>query len=350
MCNQVLINCKWKTHPHVTGVQRYAQELIDALSDTELSFSCAAPDPCAAWRSTVWEQLSLSRRAAGFQTLFCPANSAPIHLATSVQLVLTLHCLRYSFHPENYSRSFVRWYRFMVPRLIERAETVLAVSNTTAKEIIEVYPHARGKIEVIYPGVSGAFGSEGASGDPAIGGEPYWVFIGNAAPAKNLRVVLDALDISAFPHRIVLLGVNNDQLSAIKGANLTDRQQGRVLPLGHINDINRVAAILRGAMGLLAPSRYESFDLPTVEAMASACPVIASDTAVHREIGCDVPVFVKMDDPAQWSKEMDRLSADSLFRRHLGKLGVERASHFCWKDAAARVARILEQPEATNNP
>ncbi len=345
---RTLINSKWKTHDRITGVQRYARELTKALADAGLEFDQACPNPGPTWKSILWEQRTLSQYARAYQTLFCPANMAPFALHTDVRLVVTIHCLRFFFYPENYRRSFVNWYRFVIPRIITRADSVLTVSQTAADEIGRIYPQAIGKLEVISPGVSNVFNTQGARGDNQVPPESYWVFIGNAAPAKNLRVVLEAIQHAVQPHRTVLLGVNQHQLDAI-GVAYPPRQ---VIPLGHINDTNRVAAILRGATGLLAPSLYESFDLPIIEAMACGCPVIASDIPVHREIGQDVPMYVASDQGDQWGKAMDQLVHNLAMAQFKRAQGLVRARDFCWSKAAMRVMSIINRandPESMNS-
>jgi len=275
--------------------------------------------------------------AGSYDTLFCPANMAPLMLPRRVRLVLTVHCLRFSFHPENYSQAFVRWYRFMIPRLIRRADTILTVSNAASAEIQRVYPQAKGKIQVVYPGVSSAFGIEGVRGDAEIGAGRYWVFVGNSAPAKNLVTVLRAISLSDRAHRVVLLGVDQRGLDALS----VEYPRERVIAMGHINEVGRVAAIFRGASGLLAPSVYESFDLPVIEAMACGCPVIASDIEVHREIGGGAQLLVNAQDPSCWQEAMDGLDDDEEEATRLRNEGLDRAADFRWEIAAEQVGKIL---------
>ena len=334
----VLLNGKWRTHDRITGVQRYACDLSEALRELGVEFDEACPDSGKRWRTMLWEQRTLPTLARGYRTLICPANVAPWRVQSSVRLMLTVHCLRFYFHPENYARSFVRWYRFMMPKAIARADRILAVSQTTAREIEAVYPQAKGKISVVYPGVSSVFTNEGVAGDEAIPHGAYWVFVGNAGATKNLKTLLEAFDRVDQPERLVLLGVDASGLASIG----TRYDPDRVIALGHLHDTNRVAAIYRGAMGLLAPSRYESFDLPTAEAMACGCPVIASDTAVHREILRDAAMFVAADDVDGWNGAMGRVRSESGCAAQMRDAGFDRVNAFSWTEAALRVQALIE--------
>ncbi len=343
----LLVNSKWKTHAHTTGVQRYAHDLSEALADAGLGFDQAMPEPGPIWKSTLWEQRTLPKLARQYQVLLCPANMAPFALHRDVRLVVTIHCLRFFFHPENYPRAFVNWYRFAIPRIIARADSILAVSQAAADEIGHVYPQAIGKLKVVYPGVSRMFNPQGARGDSEIPPGSYWVFMGNAAPAKNLRVALEALQHAGHAHRLVLLGVTQDQLDALSVVYPSER----VIPMGHVNDAARIAAILRGAIGLVAPSLYESFGLPIIEAMACGCPVIASDIPAHREIGREAPMYIAPDQCSQWGAAMNQLTHDPAIIKTKRAQGLGRAADFCWRRAAMQVMGIItsvNEPESMN--
>lgn len=339
---RVLFNCKWKCHGRLTGVQRYASELVRSMDDACFESDKAQPrDGSAAWRTIFWEQCTLPKIAEDYDALMCPANMAPARLSREVGLVLVVHCLRFHSHPENYSRAFGAWYRYMIPRLIDRADRVVTVSHTSAAQIVDVYPNAQGKVEVVSPGVSCEFQPliESVQSEQRVCEQPYWVYVGNASPAKNLCVVLDALRTLDASHKLVMLGVSHDQYERIGG----DQPDPRVIPLGHINDTARVASILRNAQGLLAPSRYESFDLPIIEAMASGCPVIASDIPVHREIGGDAAMYVSHTDSRMWADAMDELTKNPEQLLRMRQLGLSNAQRFSWEQAANQMIQIINQ-------
>lgn len=342
MATKVLINEKWRSHPNVTGVQRYASQLIDSMNISGLEYDSAQPNSASRFNQTIWEQCTLPVLAKNYDTLFCPANMAPLVMPNGVRLVLTLHCLRFYFYPENYTPSFIAWYRLMMPHLIDRADTILTVSHTAAAEIQDIYPASIGKVQVVYPGVSSDFHASTITKNTINDPDPYWVFVGNASIAKNMRVLIESLHHTTKSHRLKLLGVSEVQLERFYKTHPHLRLRvDQILPLGHINDIDHVASIIRGSIGLIAPSLYESFDLPVVEAMACGVPVLASDTPVHREIGADVPVFVPQSDAKAWGSAMDSLSSNQSRAQYLAQKGIVHATRFNWDNAAKSVIQIL---------
>ncbi len=324
----------------MTGVQRYSYDLVDALSRSGLEFQCGEPKRVGAGSSTLWEQLYLPRVAKDYDTLFCPANMGPLLLDSRVRLVVTLHCLRFRFHPENYSTLFVQWYRLMIPRILERADAVLTVSQATESEINRVYPQSLGKTHVVYPGVSSVFTSSVTRGDPQCPASPYFVYVGNNQPAKNVRAAIEAIGQLKGDAHLVLLGVSPDEFNSMN----TNTTFDRIHALGHIQSAERVASIYRNAIALLSPSVYESFDLPTIEAMASGCPVIASDIPVHHEICGDAAWYVPSDRPDLWANSMKKIIDKPALANELKAKGRARAEIYSWSTAAQQVTSILKGP------
>lgn len=344
MAGRIIINSKWRGEPRTTGVQRYAGDLVRALTDIGVDHDERSPGDGSRWARLIWEQRDLPRACAPGDTLLCPANMGPVRLAEPVRLVYTLHCLRFMRFPDSYSRPFRAWYRYAVPRLLERADAVLTVSDTVATEIADAFPDSAHKLTVAPPAASAAF-SPGENQLPDRHSEqdaPVWVFLGNATEAKNARTVIAALARAHRPHTLRLFGAGEADRSALGLAASDDH----VELMGHVNDPEAIARALRTATGLVAPSRYESFGLPVLEAMACGTPVIASDIPAHREVARDAAAYADPDDPAAWAHAMDRLASDPDERRDRARLGLERAEAFDWARTAEIVRGVLSAEPA----
>lgn len=325
MNRRILINAKWRTSASVTGVQRYAEGLSRAIEASELDATWAEPPQPGRFRTTIWEQRTLPKLARDADVLLCPANMAPPRTPEGTKLVVVIHCLRYRVHPTSYPSAFVRWYERMIPRIIERADRVLTVSHAELNEITTIYPQAHGKLGVLPPGLDPHF-RPGLDRDPSAPEGAYLIALSNGSPAKNLATVLNALAIDPSLPPLVVAGITENEADAMCPHPIRDR----VIPLGHINDPARVAALVANASALLSPSRYESFGYPCLEAMGCATPVIASDLPAHQELCQDAAILINPDDPHAWADTIRSLCDAPEHQVRLARAGLERARSFTW--------------------
>jgi alpha-1,3-rhamnosyl/mannosyltransferase len=124
-------------------------------------------------------------------------------------------------------------------------------------------------------------------------------------------------------------------------AELIDRLglRGRIMRTGRIPR-DDLLAILRGAVALTFPSRYEGFGLPVLEAMSLGTPVVAADTTALPEVVGDGGRLISPDDPEAWSDAMLELLADEPARAALAEAGRSRAAEFSWKATALQTIQV----------
>jgi glycosyltransferase involved in cell wall biosynthesis len=336
---RLLINAKWRTQSQVTGVQRYAQGLTDALDVEGIEYGTAQPTRSGRLAGLVWEQRALPRIARQADVLLCPANMAPTNLDSKVRLLTVIHCLRFKFHPQSYSKSFVRWYGHMIPKIIQRSNTVFTVSRHQVTEIESEYPHAIGKVHVLSPGLDSVFNPHHVR-DIEAPHDPYLLFLGSGAPAKNLRSLIKAYAIEPSLPPLVLVGLTQQQADLICPMPL----RSRIHALGHINEPSRIASLLANAQALVSPSLYESFGLPCLEAMGCGTPVVASDIPAHREVCSDSAVYVPPSEPLAWAQTLKALLDDQSRLDTLSKHGQKRSAHWSWSRSVESLRQVLDEP------
>lgn len=333
---RLLVNSRWKHSRKFSGVQRYAAGLERAIRASDINAHFAQPPNRGRASGILWEQRVLPRRCKGYDALLCPANMAPLHLDPNTCLLVTVHCLRFHFHPEGYSPGFVRWYKRMMPRVIERADTIFTVSQAQKIEIETVFPDARDKIELMPPGVDEVF-HPNQPRDPHIPDGAYLIALTTPAPPKNLAVLLRSYQESNDLPPLILVGVDDRQADLLCPASI----RHRVLAMGQIDEPERIASLVAHASALLAPSRYESFGLPCLESMACGVPVIASDIPAHREVCRDAAVYADPADPDAWGLQIRTLLADPASRERLSVRGINRSKSFRWSSSVQTLRRVL---------
>jgi glycosyltransferase involved in cell wall biosynthesis len=172
------------------GTARYLKALLrelqrrDDVDVTTLSFGRDTRLSTLA-RDAVWYPFALGRRRNA-ELLHCPTYRGPVRSA--LPLVVTVHDLAVLRHP----RAFNRWSRLygprVVPRVLAAARRVIAVSEFTKRELIELLQVPEDKIRVVPNGVDGTFTPDG----PAEGGE-YVLAVGTLEPRKNLPRLVEAM-------------------------------------------------------------------------------------------------------------------------------------------------------------
>ena len=261
----------------------------------------------AALRDAAWYPLGLPRAVRDADLLHCPSYRAPFRSATP--LVVTVHDLAFLRHPEVFNRWSRAYGRFAVPRVVRAARLLIAVSEFTRNELVDLLAVDVDRIRVVQNGISAVFGSDG----PAAEGD-YVLAVGTLEPRKNLPRLIEATRALDAELRIV----------GARGWGRVDVDESRVRWLGEIPD-EELAVLYRGALCVAYPSLYEGFGYPVVEAMACGTPVVTSAGGATEEIAGGAAVLVDPLDPDSIRAGIDRAIAH---RDELVPQGLARARAF----------------------
>lgn len=255
--------------------------------------------------------------------------------------VVTIHDLILLRYPtvRNTTRSALTYwakflaYRIVIASAIRRARKILTVSRFTETDILRKYPGAAGRIEVAYEGCEIGPTDGFRGGNPASRGimAPYFLYVGNAYPHKNLEAFVGLA--RQFPDiRFVLVGKEDFFYRRLRD---TASQRGvrNIVFVGFVPDAGLVP-LYRGATGYVFPSLYEGFGLPPLEAMRLGTPVIASSRGSLPEVLGDAALFFDPEKEEELAACVDRLLSDDGLRRELSEKGIARAKRFGWEETA----------------
>ena len=268
-------------------------------------------------RDALWYPIALGRGSERFDVLHCTTFRGPYRSRAPV--VLTVHDLAVLRHPE----AFRRWHRSTARAAlagVSGAAAVIAVSEFTKSEIVELLALPAERIRVVPNGVEPVFTDAG----PAAEGD-YVVAVGTLEPRKNLARVVEAAKLAGCELRVV-------------GA----RSWGRVDVAGwtgRVSDAD-LAALYRGARCAVYVSLYEGFGLPVLEAMASGTPVVTSAGGATEEVAGGAAVLV---DPTDVEAIAAGIAEAEARREELVPRGLARAASFTWERAADAVERLWRE-------
>jgi len=266
------------------------------------------------------------------------------------RLILTIHDVGFARMPAEHPEA-TRAYAGSLPQEISRADKVIAVSDFTKDEVIDVLGVPEQKVTVIHNGVAPAFhviendrvrdvlDKYGIS-------KKYILFVGKIEARKNLSGIIDAFEIfkskSKFEHQLVLVGSlgwrGQEAFDKIASYSLEEQ----VMHLGYVAD-EELPLLMGGADVFLYPSLYEGFGIPPLEAMACGTPVVASKTTSLPEVIGDAGVLVDPHSPDEIADALTEVLSDSGLRNHLIERGLKRAARFTWAKTAEKTLRLYEE-------
>ncbi len=293
------------------------------------------------WLARLWQRLRLPLPAelltGPIDCFYSPDFVLP-PLRRRTRALLTVHDLSFLRYPETFTAPLRRYLETCVPRSVARADHILADSEATRRDLIELLHVAPERVSVLYSGVSPHFTPSAAPDERArlqsryaIGARPYILSVGTVQPRKNYLRLMEACDpLAAGRLDLVIVGKPAWLAEPILEAAA---QRPDVHILGFVEDSD-LPALYRQAQAFAFPSLYEGFGLPPLEAMACGTPVVASAASSVPEVVGDAGLLVEPLDVAGWTAALERALADTALRAALRERGLARAAQFTWHAAA----------------
>lgn len=288
-----------------------------------------------------------------FDVLFAPNFIPPPTRAR--ELVVTVHDLAFRRFPETAPHG-TRWWLGRLDRAIAGAARIIAVSESTRRDLLELYGVPPERVVVIPHGVdrdvfrpASAEELEAVRRRFGIDG-PYLLSLGGIEPRKNLPGLVRAFAALPPGLRPVLVIAGAGVAWNPEGGRLLDEALGevprevrrRIVLVGYVAGGDK-AILIGGAEALVYPSLYEGFGLPVLEAMACGTPVLTSDVSSLPEVAGGAAVLVDPRDLDSIRDGMERLLADDGLRGRLAQAGMARAAGFSWTETARRTAAVLRE-------
>ena len=355
------------------GIGRYVRELVAALarqdSDTRYHLFVAGSSSQRSVQlgsNFVWKPTRLSPRwlARLWHRAHIPVpveifvGGVDLYHATDFVLpptlpctkaLLTVHDLSYVRVPEAASPGLKAYLDRVVPASVARADFVVADSQATKDDLIDLYRVSESKVSVLLSGVDSRFRREKDAKvllttrtRYKIGMSPYIFSVGTVQPRKNYGRLIQALAllrVSGYDIDLVIAGGRGWLEDPIYATINTTGMQDHVHFIGFADEAD-LPALYSAAYCCALPSLYEGFGLPILEAMACGTPVITSNISSLPEVAGDAAITV---DPYNLDAITDAikhlLDDTSLYQAYVQK-GYERAKQFTWDNSARQLREI----------
>lgn len=232
-----------------------------------------------------------------------------------------------------------------------RAKKIITVSDYSKKDIIKTFHCDPDRIAVTYEGVDRNVITTSTTHDAETLRryritEPYFLYVGNAYPHKNLESLLVALQriqkTATLSFRIVMVGREDYFYRRLKEEAQECGIAAFVIFPGFVSDSD-LAVLYRHAVAYLFPSFAEGFGLPALEAMHYGTPVVAARASSLPEILGDAAFYFDPRDISGIIDALHLLLRDPEKRRELIRRGYERKQRFSWEKMAQQTLRIYDE-------
>jgi glycosyltransferase involved in cell wall biosynthesis len=309
---------------HRTGDETYVAQLLRELPAVapDLRLGAITRDPSLVPYGV--EPILLSARSQELRMAVAvprllrhvrPALAHFVHalpLVCSPPAVVTVQDLSWERDPSVFGLADLLTFKVFVRRAVRKAKRVLAISERTKRDLIELYRTPPGKVVVTPLAPDPAF-------RPAGEHDSFLLFVSAIEP-------LAAIDAAnEVGRKLVVVGPPKDE-------ELTAELRRRGADVRGYVAQDELVGLYQHAACLVFPSRYEGFGLPVVEAMACGTPVVAAPEPALQEVAGDAAVFT--------DRLADGIRQVLAERARFSEAGLERAKVFSWRETARVTAEV----------
>jgi glycosyltransferase involved in cell wall biosynthesis len=280
-----------------------------------------------------------------------PSGYIPALLPPNIKTVLTVHDLVWKRFPETMQMVWKRFPKIMrsggsvkapsTPISLRIADRLIADSEFTRSEVLELFPESKRKVDVVY--LASSLKADGPTA-PSPLSTPYFLFVGSYEPRKNLERMLQAYiqyrKLNHSPFDLAIAG--SDQWGSFSLSEFIQKNnlQSCVHLFQHQTD-SELCALYAHAQALVLVSLYEGFGLPLVEAMQWGLPLIASNTSSVVEIAGNAALLVDPLDTDAITQALNQMTGDPATRAKLADNSRIRGQQFSWEEAASKIMNVI---------
>ncbi len=311
----------------------------------------------AAWRSS-WVKKDLQRLKIDLYHGL--SHEIPFGIQkTGIKSVVTIHDLVHERYPDQYSAIDVKIYSKKFRYACEHADSVIAISKQTKKDIIEFYKIPEEKITVCYQSCNPAFGKI-VSGEEKIRvkeqyglPEQFFLSVGSVIERKNLLNTCKAIFLlrNELDIPLVVIGDGGKYKQLVKDYVIQNGLEKKIIFLSEnlaakssqsFRSAIDFPAIYQSAVAMLYPSLFEGFGIPVLEALWSRLPVITSNVSCLPEAGGDGAYYINPVSAEEIAEGMKKIYSDKQFAASIIEKGWQHAQHFTQQRCAAEVMDVYK--------
>lgn len=300
----------------------------------------------------MWSHLIKKNKLNLFHT---PYTIAPYWQLTGIKampILITVHDMIFERYPQYMPYSWLRpYYSLLVKNSLTRADRIVTVSSSTARDLMNFYRLSKDKIVVSPEGVDPVFQTR-INHEKRVQlrnsyqlTNPYILTVGARRPHKNTTRLVTAFAslMRNIPHDLVFIGPPDNRFpDHARHAAKAKRLNGRIKFLDWVRE-DDLPGLYQLADLVVLPSLIEGFGLPALEAMASGVPVAVSDNSSYPEVVGKAGLYFDPHSTEQMVNSIrEGLSSQYLWEQ-LREAGIHEAAKFTWEKTATQVIDLYDK-------
>lgn len=343
---KIIVNCRFLTQK-TTGVQRFAIEICKRLPSTIKGKEIIYVAPkgggenkiganivqLGRFNGQLWEQIDLPRylKKHDNPVLINLVGIAPVFYKNKI---MVLHDLAFKHHPEWFNFYFNKAYNFLIPKSLKHSKFLITVSNYVKEDIIKTYQYQKEQIQVVYNAPAEIFINKNIKKEKII------LTVSSIEPRKNLKRVIEAFTSIDSDYKLIVVGSKHQSFSNLGLDDLESNDN--VIFTGYLSD-EALIKLYNTAEIFIYASLFEGFGIPPLEAQASGCPCVISNTTCLPEIYKDTVSYCDPLSVKSIKTSLLDLILNENKRVSLKQKGIKNAERFSWDISAKNFVKIIEE-------
>lgn len=249
--------------------------------------------------------------------------------------IVVAHDLSFAIHPPFFNWRDRIWHWLINPKkLYGSADLIVAVSENTKRDLMDIYGIPPEKIKVIYPGV-GTDACELRNKK-----ENYILYLANLEPRKNILGLIDAYERVETDLDLVIAGFGKYKGTIKRRIRVSSKRQ-KIRLAGYVKESEKARLIYESRL-FVYPSFYEGFGFPPLEAQLLGVPVVASLTSSMSEVLGDSAILVNPYNSAEIAQAVGEVLNNQELREKLVQKGWENVKRFSWQKTANEFEKVID--------
>lgn len=262
--------------------------------------------------------------------------------------VVTIHDVIFRHFPECYATIDRKIYDYKFARAARNATRIIAISECTARDIVDFYDVDPAKISIVYQGCAAQFHRRPSAEEISevkhrhgISGN-YIVAIGTVERRKNQLLAIKGIELAPKDLKLVIVGRKTDYQSELDRYIAEHNLANRVIFIDNAPFAD-LPALYAGAICSSYTSRFEGFGIPVIESLYCGTPVIVATGSCLEEASGPAAPAIDPDDAQGWADAVSRFHSDSIERKRVADEGQAYVKRFNDIDMVRQTMDVYQQ-------